>query len=145
MQALLRMPAHLDAFLATMVTPSQPIPTGSILALMRQHYGFEPRVTRLTGERDENFRLTADDGAEYVLKIANPAESPAETDLQTAALLHIEKTDPTLPCPRVLRDRTGDVIIRGRIRNQRILAGRSVQTDRRNGLKHLPGRRAVEG
>ena len=107
MKALLRMPANLDAFLATMVTPSQPTPTGSIPALVRQHYGFEPRVTRLTGERDENFRLTADDGAEYVLKIANPAERPAETDLQTAALLHIEKTDPTLPCPRVLRDRTG--------------------------------------
>ena len=64
-------------------------------------------MTRLTGERDENFRLTADDGTEFVLKIANPAESPAETDLQTAALLHIEKTDPELPCPRVLRDCTG--------------------------------------
>ena len=111
MKALLRMPANLDAFLATMVTPSQPIPTGSILGLMRQHYGFEPRVTRLTGERDENFRLTADDGAEYVLKIANPAESPLETDLQTAALLHIEKTDPTLPCPRVLRARTGGTYV----------------------------------
>jgi hydroxylysine kinase len=106
------MSADVHVFMATMVAPSRSMPIGCILALVRQHYAFEARVTRLTGERDENFRLTADDGAEYVLKIANPAESPAETDLQTAALLHIEKTDPALPCPRVLRDRTGGTHVR---------------------------------
>ena len=101
------MSTDVTAFLATMVAPSRPTSIERVSGLVRQHYGFEPRATQLTGERDENFRLTADDGAEYVLKIANPAENPAETDLQTAALLHIEKTDPELPCPRVLRDRTG--------------------------------------
>jgi Ser/Thr protein kinase RdoA (MazF antagonist) len=74
--------ADMHAFLATMVAPSRPMPIECILAVVRHHYGLEARVTRLTGERDENFRLTADDGAEYVLKIANPAESPAETDLK---------------------------------------------------------------
>jgi len=106
------MAAPLDAFLATMVAPSRPVPIEQVVALVRRHYGFESEATRLTGERDENFRLTADDGAEYVLKIANPAENAAETDLQIAALLHIEKTDPTLPCPRVLRDRSGGSRIR---------------------------------
>ncbi len=99
-------------FLATMVTPSRPISIERVLALVAQHYGFEPHATRLTGERDENFRLTAADGAEYVLKIANPAENPAETDLQTAALLHIEKTDPAVPCPRVVREHTGATHVR---------------------------------
>ena len=106
------MAADADTFLATMVAPSRPMPVESALALVREHYGFEPRASRLTGERDENFRLTADDGAEYVLKIANPAESPAETDVQTAALLHIERTDPALPCPRVLRTRAGSTHVR---------------------------------
>src|SRR5215475_10633552 len=106
------MAAPVDAFLATMVAPSRPISFERILGLVQQHYGFEPRATRLTGERDENFRLTGPDGAQYVLKIANPAEDPAETDLQTAALLHIEKTDPALPCPRVLRDRSGGTYVR---------------------------------
>jgi hydroxylysine kinase len=106
------MPADVDAFLATMVAPSRPMPIGGVPSLVRQHYGFEPRATRLTGERDENFRLTADDGAEYVLKVANPAENPAETALQTAALLHIEQVDPGLPCPRVVRDRLGATHVR---------------------------------
>ena len=102
----------MNAFLDTMVAPLRPIAIERVLRLVREHYGFEPRATRLTGERDENFRLTVDDGAEYVLKIANPAENPDETDLQTEALLHLEKTDPALPCPRVLRDRTGGTHVR---------------------------------
>jgi Ser/Thr protein kinase RdoA (MazF antagonist) len=82
------------------------------VALVGERYGFEPLATRLTGERDENFRLTAADGTEYVLKIANPAENPAETDFQTAALLHLERADPTLPCPRVVRARDGSAHVR---------------------------------
>ena len=101
------MAADVDDFLATMVAPSRPVATARALALVRERYGFEPQVARLTGERDENFRLAAAGGAAYVLKIANPAESPAETDFQTAALLHLEQVDPALPCPRVLRDRSG--------------------------------------
>ncbi len=98
--------------MATMVAPLRPVPLERALTLVRERYGFAPRVARLTGERDENFRLTAPDGAEYVLKIANPAEAPAETDFQTAALLYLEKTDPALPCPRVVRDRTGGTQVR---------------------------------
>jgi Ser/Thr protein kinase RdoA (MazF antagonist) len=107
------MAADVDNFMATMVAPSRPVTIGSALALVRGRYGFEPRSSaRLTGERDENFRLTAADGAEYVLKIANPAENPDESDFQTAALLWLEKTAPALPCPRVLRDRTGGTHVR---------------------------------
>lgn len=107
------MTGDVNTFMATMVTPLRPVPIERALALVRERYGLEPRsTTRLTGERDENFKLTAAGGAEYVLKIANPAENAAETDFQTAALLHLEKTDPALPCPRVLRDRTGGSHVR---------------------------------
>jgi hydroxylysine kinase len=106
------MAGDVNTFMATMVALSRPVPIERALALVRERYGFTPRAARLTGERDENFKLTTADGADYVLKIANPAENPAETDFQTAALLHIEKTDPALPCPRVLRDRTGGTHVR---------------------------------
>jgi len=106
------MARDVSTFMATMVAPLRPVPIERALALVREHYGFVPRAARLTGERDENFRLTAPDGAEYVLKIANPAEDPAETDFQTAALLYVEQTDPDLPCPRVMRNRTGGTYLR---------------------------------
>jgi Ser/Thr protein kinase RdoA (MazF antagonist) len=101
------MPSDVDAFMATMVVQSQPVPSERAVALVREHYGLETRASRLTGERDENFRLSSADGSEYVLKIANTAEEPAVTDLPTAALLHMEKTDAAFPCPRVVRARNG--------------------------------------
>jgi hydroxylysine kinase len=106
------MASPVEAFMATMVAASRPVPVERALALVRERYGFAPEVSRLTGERDENFRLTGPDGAAYVLKIANCAELPAETDFQTAALLHLERADPALPVPRVVRTRAGEPYIR---------------------------------
>jgi hydroxylysine kinase len=98
--------------MATMVVPSQSLPIERAVALVRERYGFEARITRLTGERDENFKLTAPDGTEYVLKVANPHEDPSVTDLLTAALLHLEESDPALPCPRVVRELAGGTHVR---------------------------------
>ena len=94
-----------EAFMATMVMLPQPLPLTRAATVVRENYGLEARVARLTGERDENFRATAADGSEYVLKVAHPAEDLGVTDLSTAALLHLERQDPALPCPRVVRAR----------------------------------------
>jgi hydroxylysine kinase len=101
-----------DAFMATMVAQSQPVPIERAVALVRERYGFEAAAVRLTGERDENFRLTAKDGREYVFKVANSAESAAVTDLTIAALLHLETADASFPCPRVMRELRGAPHIR---------------------------------
>jgi hydroxylysine kinase len=101
-----------DAFMATMVTRPHPLPLERAVSLVREHYGLEARAVRLTGERDENFRISAADGSEYVLKVAHPAESPDVRDLISPALLHLERHDPTLPCPRVVRERRGDTQVR---------------------------------
>ncbi len=122
----------LDAFMATMVAQSRPVPIERAVALVRERYGLESRAARLTGERDENFKLTAQDGAEYVLKIANPAENPGVTDLGTTALLHVEKTDPAFPCPRVLRERNGGTHVH-------FVDGSGVERTARV-LTYLPGR-----
>jgi len=71
--------------------------------------GFDLRASArpLASERDQNFRLRAEDGSEWVLKIANPAEDPAILDMQTRALLHIAQVDPKLAVPRVGTTREG--------------------------------------
>ena len=101
------MPADVDAFMATMVMHSPPLSLEGATGLVREYYGLDTHAVRLTGERDENFRVRAADGSEYVLKLAHPAEDPAVSDLATAALLHLESHDPALPCPRVVRERSG--------------------------------------
>ena len=106
------MAGDVDAFMATMVMSPHPLPLERALSLVRDYYGIEARAARLTGERDENFRLTAADGSDYVLKVAHRAEHPAVTDLTTAALLHLESEDPALPCPRVVRAHGGHSRVR---------------------------------
>ncbi|MGA7538591.1 MAG: phosphotransferase [Steroidobacteraceae bacterium] len=104
--------SDLDAFMATMVAQSRPVPEERAVALIRERYGVKATATRLTGERDENFKLTAPDGAEYVLKIANSAESAAVTDLQIGALAHLARIDAALPVPRMLPALDGEVQVR---------------------------------
>jgi len=79
------------------------------LAVARDHWGLTGQLKPLVSERDQNFRLTADDGRRYVLKIANPAEDPLVTDFQIRALLHIESSGVRdLDVPLIVRTRRGD-------------------------------------
>ncbi len=106
----------LEAFMATMVASATAVSAEDAEELARDRYGLTATATRLTGERDENFRLCGANGAQYVLKIASAAEEPAITDLPTAALLYLERVDPGFPCPRIVRTLEGDTHCRYRDR-----------------------------
>ncbi len=79
---------------------ASPITEQQAEQLAAEHYGLRPIARRLSSERDQNFLIQAD-GRDFVLKIANPAEAPAVTRLQTQALLHLSAAEPDLPIPRV--------------------------------------------
>jgi Ser/Thr protein kinase RdoA (MazF antagonist) len=67
------------------------------------HYGVRAlRARVLVSERDQNFRLDADDGRRYVLKFSNSAEQEQVVDFQNRALMYIATTDPALPVPHVI-------------------------------------------
>ena len=70
-------------------------------------YGLEGQWDSLVGERDQNFRLKAENGKNYVVKIAGRDEDPDITDFQVKALLYLEKGSPQLPVPRIVRTRSG--------------------------------------
>ena len=73
------------------------------------HWGIEGKLDHLSGERDQNVRVTAADGSRYVLKIASLLEDLALVDFQTQALLHLEASDPTIPIPRIQRSLEGNL------------------------------------
>ncbi|HVG48235.1 MAG TPA: phosphotransferase, partial [Rubellimicrobium sp.] len=75
--------------------------------LARRLFGISGTVSPLASERDTNFRLLAQDGRSFVLKFANSAEPPAITNFQTEALLALERGDPDLPVPKVVRATDG--------------------------------------
>lgn len=90
----------MTADVLTLAAPAVPIAEAE--ALIQAYYGLSGRIEPIPGERDRNFRLIDDRGRGFVLKMANPAEAPAITDLQSAALMHLAARDPGLPVPRVV-------------------------------------------
>lgn len=88
-----------------LATPSPSLSASLVEQIARKHFAVDGKACLLTGERDQNFRLSTDSGTDYIVKVTNPAEDPVVTDFQTQALLHIEHSNPTLPVPRLLRAR----------------------------------------
>ncbi|WP_454767091.1 phosphotransferase [Cupriavidus campinensis] len=79
-------------------------------ALLAQHWDLRGDLRPLAGERDRNFLLTLADTTPQrrcMLKISHPGEAPLVADFQTQALLHIARSDPSLPVQRMVPTRDG--------------------------------------
>jgi hydroxylysine kinase len=74
---------------------------------VEDEYGLTGGWAALVGERDQNFRLSTEDGRKFVVKIAGPDEHPDVADFQVQALLFLEKGSPQIPVPRIVRAKTG--------------------------------------
>ena len=79
----------------------------SILASL---YGLRATLAPLPGERDQNFMVSADGDARYVLKIANAGEDPRLLDCQHAAMSHVRAALGDGACPRVVPTVDGDAM-----------------------------------
>ncbi|MDD2002092.1 phosphotransferase [Pseudomonas putida] len=76
-----------------------------------KYFGIKGQIRRLISERDHNFHIQDGDSG-YVLKIAHPAEDLLVSNFQTEALLHLERSDSTLPVQRVVRTLSGATDLR---------------------------------
>ena len=94
--------SELHPIFATMTVPADDISAAEAVAVARAHWGIAAEAKLLTGERDRNFHLAGEDGREFVLKFANPAEPPGVTDMQIKALQHVARSDPGLNVPRMM-------------------------------------------
>ena len=86
-----------------------PLTTPEVEAMVARHFRLDGRVSALTSERDQNFRLVTTDGSAYVVKITNPAEDSAVTRFQTNAFRHMAQVDPALPVPHLMPTTEGAV------------------------------------
>jgi Ser/Thr protein kinase RdoA (MazF antagonist) len=60
-----------------MINLSHPAPAFSnaeALAIAKEHFGVEGRISSLASERDQNFRIDASDGSIWILKAVNSSE-----------------------------------------------------------------------
>lgn len=75
-------------------------------AIAADLFGVHGTASRLVSERDQNFRLVADDGHGWVLKVSNSGEREGVVEMETGVVRHVAAVDPTLPVavPHVTRD-----------------------------------------
>ena len=68
-----------------------------IATAVDRQFGLEGDYEPLVSERDQNFRLTLDDGRRFVVKVTNLHEAAATSDFQIGALLHLERANVVVP------------------------------------------------
>jgi len=78
-----------------------------VAEVVAENYGLRGDYTLLVSERDQNFRLIASDGREFVVKVTGLAEDRIATDFQIAALCHLEENEFNYT-PRVFRTLSGE-------------------------------------
>jgi len=76
-------------------------------ALVYEHFDLNVKATGLPSERDQNFRITADNGARYVLKIANVEEDFGILDFQNAAIERARQLGTRLELPEIIPAQSG--------------------------------------
>jgi 4-aminobutyrate aminotransferase-like enzyme/Ser/Thr protein kinase RdoA (MazF antagonist) len=68
--------------------------------LLEAAYGLSGELLPLHSERDVNFLVVDSIDRKFVVKLHNPADSEDVVEMQTSALAHVGRTEPTLPICR---------------------------------------------
>lgn len=94
---------------------------------LQQHYDLEGQLTPLPGEFDHNYRVDAVDGRQYTLKISPPDFDWAPIRFQRDLLTHLQNKALSLPVPKLLPNRQGQLTTvlemeDGRLRYLRLLS-----------------------
>ncbi len=95
-----------------MTLPAPAVAADTAHAFVQKTFGLTGDLYPLASERDQNFRLSTDDGETFVLKISNAGESPTVLDFQVKALEHIARQAPHLPVPHIVRGADGEALQR---------------------------------
>ena len=89
-------------------TPQPEFTENQAKRALAEDFGLQGTLIPLLSERDQNFRVSIDDGRDFVFKIANSSESDSAADFQIKALLHIEQQHCPVATPQVYRTLDGN-------------------------------------
>jgi hydroxylysine kinase len=83
-----------------------PIPVGVVTQLLEKYYGLSGQLAPIETEKDNTFLLSSGD-TKYLVKVSAPTEAPPDVAFQTAAMLHVRDTAPSLPVQVPVAGRNG--------------------------------------
>ncbi|HEX4932204.1 MAG TPA: phosphotransferase, partial [Gemmatimonadaceae bacterium] len=87
---------------------NHPVSTQTWRDALAESWGIDATLEPLAGEFDLNFRVTARDGRQYILKAMRAGCDPAFVELLVGAHEHIRAHDASVPVPTVVRTRAGE-------------------------------------
>ena len=91
----------------TLDSPPPLIDEAIAAGLVQRHYGLTSVAKAFACERDATFQIQTTNGQRFTLKLSNPAEAPLNTNFQTEAMLWMERMNPDLPVPKMMRASDG--------------------------------------
>lgn len=123
---------------STIGSPFERLDVHAATNLLDAHWGIQAHaLERLSTENDDTFRVRVDEhtngsgraeSSRYpfglIVKFANPADDPAEIELQTNALLHARRRDPRLPLQRIIPSLSDELLPRVCLANGDVRIGR---------------------
>ena len=89
-------------------SPAERFPEQQVAAELRRQYDLAGQLSRIPTEKDDTFRLATDIGR-FLVKIAPATEAAQIVNLQSAVMLHLEKSRPAIPVQRLIRGVRGQV------------------------------------
>jgi Ser/Thr protein kinase RdoA (MazF antagonist) len=98
----------LSLSLSNMTTAVEETPPAEVESLVLGRYGISARCTRISCERDELFHVFSVDGAQYILRMSNPADDHATIDMQIQALAWLAEHAPHIPVPHLIASLKGE-------------------------------------
>lgn len=78
------------------------MPAELVAGLVDNEYDLAGTLTRISTEKDDTFRLDSPSGP-YLVKVAPAAEDIRIVNLQSAAMVHLERCSPHIPAQRLIR------------------------------------------
>ena len=89
-----------------MITQSPNLSCDQACRIARNEYGLMVTAEVMPSERDQNFKLCAEDGRAFVLKIANGEEDRALLEAQNQVMARLQQQHVTF-CPKLIKTRSG--------------------------------------
>jgi len=74
---------------AALHSPNPTFDPGTAARILSSDWGIEGTVSALVSTQDQNFRVRADDGRQYVLKVSNVAATAEDLEAQDLAMRHL--------------------------------------------------------
>jgi 4-aminobutyrate aminotransferase-like enzyme/Ser/Thr protein kinase RdoA (MazF antagonist) len=71
-------------------------------------YGILGTAKRQAGEIDFNYKITTENGENYILKISRPDTDETYLDFQQKLLLHIASSNPDFQYPKIIKTQSGE-------------------------------------